>query len=259
MPHKETIVPLRNLREKKYGQVLCYPRFDLSQIAGRLEELEALGVKALEFSGESGVLDMPVLGKGCVGIVVIAHTNQGKAALKIRRVDADRTEMEHEARMLRRANSVRVGPTLLNVTEDFLLMEFIQGSLLPKWVELACGNDVVGRIRKVLRCILEQCWRLDEEGIDHGELSTAPKHVLVRSNDKPCLVDFETASIDRRVANVTSICHYLFIGSHFSEIIEAKLGKINKADLLKVLRIYKRGSTRKRFESVLDTYGLRKV
>ena len=259
LQHKNMRIPLKNLQEKKYAQILCYPKYDLNQLTKRLEELKGLGVKALEFSGESTVFNVLVLGKGCVGIVVTAHTDQGKAALKIRRVDADRAEMQHEAEMLRKANSIEVGPNLLGVTMNFLLMEFIEGTLLPKWVELASGKGIRDRIRKVLLCILEQCWRLDEDGLDHGELSTAPKHVLVRGDDRPCLVDFETASVNRRVSNVTSICQYLFLGSHFSEMIEAKLGKISKAHLLEILRNYKRGRTRESFESILDICKLRKV
>ena len=67
----------------------------------RLKELERLGVQALEFTGEKSVFDVPVLGKGCVGVVVVAYTNSGRAALKIRRVDADRKEMFHEGEMLK--------------------------------------------------------------------------------------------------------------------------------------------------------------
>ena len=155
--------------------------------------------------------------------------------------------------------TITIRRALIAAEMNFLLMEFIEGTLLPKWVELASGKEMGLRIRKVLRCILEQCWRLDEDGLDHGELSTAPKHVLIRVNDRPCLVDFETASVNRRVSNVTSICQYLFLGSHFSEMIEAKLGKISKAHLLEILRSYKRGRTRESFENILNTCKLRKV
>lgn len=43
-----------------------------------------------------------------------------KVALKIRRTDADRSQMYHEADMLKKANSVDVGPKLLDVSENFL-------------------------------------------------------------------------------------------------------------------------------------------
>jgi len=238
---------------------LCYPKYDLKELRKRLEELKRLGIKTLEFSGEKMVFDVPVLGKGCVGVVVMAHTDRGKVALKIRRVDADRAGMQHEAEMLRKANTVKVGPNLFDVTENFLLMEFIEGTLLPKWVEMLSGKGTRARIRRVLRNVLEPCWRLDGEGLDHGELSTAPKHILVRMNDEPCIVDFETASVNRRVSNVTSICQYLFLGSHVAKMMKRKLGRIDKAQLIETLRNYKQGRSLENFENVLNACKLRKV
>ena len=253
------LIPLEQLHEEKYAQILCYPKYDLKALGKRLEELKRLGIKTLEFSGGKTAFNVPVLGKGCVGIVVMAYTDRGKAALKIRRVDADRVGMQQEAEMLRRANGVKVGPNLFDVTENFLLMEFIEGTLFPKWVEMLSGKGTKARIRRVLRNVLEQCWRLDEEGLDHGELSTAPKHILVRMNDEPCIVDFETASVNRRVSNVTSICQYLFLGSYVAKMIKRKLGKIDKAQLIETLRNYKQGRTLENFENILDTCKLRKV
>ncbi len=257
--HQNEQIPLEQLNEEKYARVLCYPKYDLKELRKRLEELKRLGIETLEFSGGKTAFNVPVLGKGCVGVVVMAHTDRGKAALKIRRVDADRAGMQHEAEMLRKANTVKVGPKLFDVTENFLLMEFIEGTLLPKWVEMLSGKGMRARIRRVLRNVLEQCWRLDEEGLDHGELSTAPKHILVRMNDEPCIVDFETASVNRRVSNVTSICQYLFLGSRVAKMMKRKLGRIDKAQLIETLRNYKQGRSLENFENILNTCKLRKV
>jgi len=223
----------------------------------RLKELKKLGVKAVEFTGEKMAFDVPVLGKGCVGVVVAVHINLGKDALKIRRVDADRAGMRHEAEMLRRANAINVGPRLFKVTENFLLMEFIEGTLLPQWVEALKGRGARSKIRWVLRAVLEQCYKLDEAGLDHGELSRAPKHIIVDADDRPYLVDFETASINRRVSNVTSICQYLFIGSQAAKTIKRKLGEVDEKELISTLRNYKQERTREGFKKILDVCGLR--
>ena len=225
----------------------------------RLKELKKLGVKAVEFTGEKMAFNVPVLGKGCVGIVVAVHTNLGKGALKIRRLDADRAGMQHEAEMLRRANAINVGPRPFKVTENFLLMEFIEGTLFPQWVEALKGRGTRSRIRRVLRAILKQCCRLDETGLDHGELSRAPKHIIVDADDRPRLVDFETASINRRVSNVTSICQYLFIGSQAAKTIKRKLGKVNEKELISALRNYKHERARENIKKILDTCRLHRV
>ncbi len=225
----------------------------------RLKELEKLGVKAVEFIGDKMAFEVPVLGKGCVGIVVKIHTDAGKGALKIRRVDADRPGMQHEAKMLKRANAIDVGPRLLNVTDNFLLMEFIEGKLLPQWVKALRGRGTRSRIRRVLRALLEQCFRLDEAGLDHGELARAPKHIIIDADDRPHLVDFETASINRRVSNVTSICQYLFIGSQTAKTIKKKLGNFNERELISALRNYKHEHTREKIEKIQDICTLRRV
>jgi putative serine/threonine protein kinase len=252
-------VSLKQLLNEKYGKIICYPKHDLRELKRRIKELKKLGVIAIEFAGDKSAFNVPVLGKGCVGVVVIALTDQGKVALKIRRMDADRTGMQHEAEMLRKANAVDVGPRLLDTTENFLLMEFINGTLLPQWIETLEGKETKHRVRKVLRAILEQCWRLDETSLDHGQLSRAPKHIIIDENDNSYLIDFETASLNRRVSNVTSICQFLFIRSQVAKTIIKKLGEISQEELIKTLKTYKQQRTRENFEKILSKCGLHDV
>ncbi len=248
-------VPLEGLRKEKYGRVLCYPRYDPKELERRLKELRGLGVKTVEFIGEKKVFDVPVLGKGCVGIVILAHRamDKVKVALKVRRVDADRAGMQREAEMLRRANTVNVGPKLLDVTENFLVMEFIHGKFFPLWIEELKGRGTEALIRGVLWNLLEQSWRLDEAGLDHGELSRAPKHILINEENKPYILDFETASITRRCSNVTSLCQFLFLGSQTAKVVEKRFGgKIPRERLIKALRDYKRARTKENFDKILN-------
>jgi len=245
------IVPLNRLREETYANVLCYPRYNRKEATKRVKELKRLDVKALEFIGEKTAFNMPILGKGCVGIVVVALMDDARVALKIRRVDADRVGMQHEAEMLKKANKVEVGPRLISISENFLLMEFIEGTLLPKWIEKLKGKGTRNRIRQVLRDVLEQCWLLDEEGLDHGELSRAPKHIIIDRDNKAYIVDFETASLQRRTSNVTSICQYLFIGSQLAKTLRRKMGKIDKETLIAALRNYKLERTNQNFIKIL--------
>jgi len=246
------VIFLKGLYERKHCKVLCYPRCEQEELERRLKELERLGVQSLEFAGEKSIFDVPVLGKGCVGVVVVAYTNLGRAALKIRRVDADRKGMFHEGEMLQRANAIDVGPKLLEISENFLLMELVEGTHFPEWIESVEGREIHLRIRMVLEDVLEQCYRLDESGLDHGELSKAPKHIIVDADDIPYLIDFETASINRRVSNVTSVCQYLFLGSQIADKVKDKLGKVDKKELINVLRNYKRERTRENFEKIVE-------
>jgi putative serine/threonine protein kinase len=243
------IVPIENL-EDPYASVLCYPRVSETELRNRLGELQKLGVKAVEFTGKTSAFNVPVLGKGCVGIVIIAHLDGQRAALKVRRVDADRLRLQHEAQMLAKANSVDVGPKLMSVSNNFLLMQFIDGDLLPDWLE---ASKEKGQVHSVLKEFLEQCWRLDAIGLDHGELSHAPKHLIVAKDEQPFIVDFETASVNRKPANVTSICQFLFTSRGvLTRMVAETLGERSSEEIVSALRLYKNHRTRANFDRVLE-------
>ena len=129
-------------------------------------------------------------------------------------------------------------------------MQLIEGDLLPNWLKT---NKDKAAVKQVLREVLEQCFRLDQAGLDHGELSKAPKHLLVDKTEKVFIVDFETSSIERRVSNVTAVCQYLFAGnSSASKILTEIFGERNRLELIDVLKAYKKNKTRENFEALLD-------
>lgn len=208
------------------------------------------GITSIEFVGKTNASNIPVLGKGYVGVVVVANAKDQKFALKMRRIDADRLDFTHEAEMLQKANAIGVGPKFIAVSNNFLLSQLIDGDLLEDWLQTPKEKDL---IRKVLVDILEQCWSLDEAGLDHGELSKAPKHLLVDKMDKPFIVDFETASTMRKVINVTSVCQFLFMGnSRAAKMLEEIFGKKNRLALISGLKKFKKNSNRKNFEDLLN-------
>ena len=245
-----TTVRTAKLTEEPYASIVCYPRANSSEMLERIEELQQHGVEAIEFVGKTSAFKTPILGKGYVGVVVIAHVKGQRVALKMRRVDAERESLEREAELLVKANNVNVGPKFLAAIKDFLLMQLIDGDLLADWLETHKCKKL---IRKVLVDILEQCWRLDEAGLDHGELSKAPKHLLVDQTNKPFIVDFETASLERKVINVTSVCQFLFQGnSAAAKLISDAFGQRDRTKLIGALKLYKRDRNRKNFEEILE-------
>ena len=129
-------------------------------------------------------------------------------------------------------------------------MQLIDGGLITDWLET---NKHAATVKQVLGEVLEQCFRLDQAGLDHGELSKAPKHLLVDKAQKPFIVDFETASVERRVANVTAVCQYLFAGNSSASKILAKIfGEKERLNLIDVLKTYKNNRTRENFEGLLE-------
>jgi putative serine/threonine protein kinase len=242
-------VPIEALNSEPYASVVCYPRTSATEMHVRLEELRKLAVEKIEFAGKAKAFSVPILGKGFVGIVVVAFVGGRKCALKMLRVDSDRESFVREADLLTLANSVDVGPKFWGVTKHFLLMELVDGVLLEEWLQ---SHTDKAAVRCLVEDILEQCWRLDTINLDHGELSKAPKHLIVNKQDKPFMVDFETASTCRNASNVTSVCQYLFQGhSEACQALALILGERDKMAFVDALRSYRKNRTRDTFDELL--------
>jgi len=247
-------IPLEGLLQTRAGSLICYPRFDFEEAERRLRELRLLGVEALELRGRHRVNEVPVLGKGHVGVVVAARIGGALAALKIRRIDADRCSLAAEAENLRLANGVSVGPRLLGASANFLLMELIEGAYLADWIEGLAPSE--GKIlRRALHRLIDKARRLDRVGLDHGELSRAQRHVIVAGGD-PRIVDFESASTGRRAANVTSIVQYIYINRRMSGLVGRLMPLPEPEPLLHALRGYRRSPTEEDYRGLLAVCGL---
>jgi len=247
-------IPISKLLATRYSQVLTYPSSDGEEAKSRIEQLSQMGISTLRFAGATRIGGMSILGKGCVGVVTQARLEGEVVALKIRRLDADRGTMIYEARLLRLANSVDVAPLLIAATRNFLAMKFIRGIPLFKWAENQHPNKVM--VKEVVERLLWDCFRLDSIGLDHGELSHAPKNVLVNKSGRPCIVDFESASTGRRVANVTSILQYFMFG-RIAKTLRTSHIFSNRRSIVKILSEYKNRGSVESFETLLGAVGLR--
>ena len=211
-----------------------------------------MGVDSLVFAGVTQIDGIPVLGKGCVGLVTQAIMDNHPIALKIRRMDADRPSMEREAKLLRLANSVDVGPRLVTATRNFIAMELFTGIPLYRWSEIRPSEKPV---RGLLTSLLDSCFRLDSIGLDHGELSHAPKNVLVGPWGRGCIVDFESASTARRVSNVTSLIQYFMFGRISKTLRTVKMFQ-ERRRIIDALSEYKEEGSVQSYLRALDALGL---
>jgi putative serine/threonine protein kinase len=252
--NKHRTVPLDIIPGSTYAKVLTYPALDETVLRARLTELAAAGVGAVRFVGPSSIDGLQILGKGCVGLVTEALLEGQLVALKVRRVDADRPSMYEEARLLRLANAVGVGPRLITATRNFLVMELFDGVPLFKWATRR--RRATRSVGEVLSGLLNACFRLDAVGLDHGELSRAPKNVLVGVDGDACIVDFESASMVRRVSNVTSLIQYFLFGS-ISKALRTSSMFPNRRGILRALSQYKQSGSVDSYLEVLGRLGLK--
>jgi putative serine/threonine protein kinase len=256
MAQNPSLTPLSSLAKPPYNRLIAYPSGDPNEVESRIRQLHQLEITALDFQGRLKTDRLSILGKGVVGIVVIGVKDNQRIAVKIRRVDARRPSLVHEAELLKSANSLNVGPECLGGTADVLAMELVEGLSLPLWLGSLKGRGRRARVRGVVKPLLEQCVRMDAYGLDHGELSRAHKNVIVSNTDGATILDFESASLVRRPSNFTSLTQYLFLGGSVARKMVRALGPVDKGGLLKCLRDYKSGGWKDAFEASTKVLGL---
>jgi putative serine/threonine protein kinase len=252
---RQSFLSIRKLSEKPYATIIGYPKSTKRQVELRISQMKSLGISGISFQGDLKLGSVNVLGKGYVGIVVLAKKQNKKVAVKIRRTDSQRNEMQSESKLLKIANSVGVGPRLIDSSKNLLIMEYLDGKKIGVWIKELKGKGSVSTLKSIIRKTLEDCYNLDRIGLDHGELSSIAKHVII-GKSKTTIIDFESASTKRRASNVTSATQGIFIGSGISKSI-LKLCKIASKDMMiEALRNYKHTPTRKNFDKLLKVLKL---
>lgn len=248
--------PVEILATEPYSFIIGYPSATKRQIQSRVVELKKLGVDGVSFQGPILIGKIPVLGKGYTGVVILAKRNGKKVALKIRRTDSPRKTMKDESILLKKANSVKVGPLLIDSSNNFLIMQYLNGKKIYDWINHLEKKNNVDRLKGLIRKILQDCYRLDKLGLDHGELSNITKHVIVGRS--ATIIDFESASLKRKVSNVTSATQAILIGSGIAKITRSFYRLPIKNTIIKVLREYKATQTQESFDKVLEVLRLGK-
>ncbi len=249
---ERVLLRLRELSQKpELVRLLAYPTMDEAYSEKILEELGELEVEGVYFTAKPRLEPLRI-GKGYRGVVLLARRLGEDVALKILRADAGISTLRREAELTSAANRAGVGPCLLGSAEHVLALEYIIGEDLDLWLGKA-DYSLRDIVRLVLRRCLEQARRLDEIGLDHGELSNARRHILVKENLSPVILDFGKASFSRKPHNVTSLFSYITYGPHSSKILEI-LDVSEKP--LEVVREYKREGSRESFEKILKALNL---
>ncbi len=247
---KQSFLSINKLAKEPYSSVICYPRYTKTQIKSRINELRKLGILGVYFDGTTQIGTLKILGKGYVGVVILAKKNSKLVAIKLRRIDSQRTSMKDEAKLLSYVNSIGVGPKLIQASKNVLIMQYLRGQKIGDWISELKGVGSSKKLKVVVRKVLRDCYKLDQANFDHGELSSISKHVII-SFPKITMIDFESSSLDRRVSNVTSATQAFYIGSGISKKISKICKTPTKKLIIKALRAYKKDPTRKTFEELL--------
>jgi len=250
---QQYFLPVKKFREKPYSNILGFPKATKRQIESRFSELKKLGITSVSFSGPIEINGVKIVGKGYVGVVILAKKRNKVFALKIRRTDSPRKTMKDEAVLLQIANKVNVGPRLVQYSKNFLIMEFIKGEKIVDWVNGINTRDSK-ILRAVIRKILLDCFSLDQIGLDHGELSVLDKHILI-AGKKPTMIDFESSSMKRKTSNVSSATQAILIGTGLAMTIRKKTKIPRRDKIIRLDRAYKKSKSQESFDHLL--FGLK--
>ena len=245
-----SFISIKKFADEPYSKILGYPKATTRQISSRIKELEKLKIKSISFTGPTTLGKLAILGKGYVGVVVLAKKGNKQVALKIRRTDSQRKNMKNESILLKLVNTIDVGPKIFDNSKNFLVMEYLEGEKISNWVNSLHGIGSTKKFKTVVKKILEDCYKLDNLGLDHGELSNVSKHVIV-GKIKSTLIDFESSSTKRIPSNVTSITQAFFIGSGIAKKAQKIYKNPSKDKIIEALQRYKKEKTSENFEKLL--------
>lgn len=217
--------------------------YEITSTAVR-ESLVALGVKDLKYhaKGSRGVVYKGKYDVNSNQKKFLASNNYCDVAIKIK-LDSSSAPgtLALEARNLRLVNKKGIGPKLYYEHSDFLVMSFVEGVGLDKFVETHENDSVV--VKKSVVALLHQAYQLDLMKLNKDEMHRPYSNVLVslvNGNVNLTLLDFERCRNSDNLSNVTGVVSFLM-----------KLGLVEKEQGIKLAEGYKKNYSKIIFEQII--------
>ncbi len=189
--------------------------------------------------------------KGWRGTVRKARLGGKIVCVKELRGKIKGTSLEGEWEALKKANEKGIGPKAIEYSkkEETLVMGFAEGKEFREWIKEAGKEEIRERVPE----ILEQGRALDEIGLDHGQLSWAPKHIII--GEKVTLIDFERASMKRHAKNLSALFGYLIVNpkSESARKIREALGvgERERKEIIEGLRAYRKKKGEREYKRLM--------
>ncbi len=216
---------------------LDYPIYSLKRASLLEESLFIKGIDKIYSYGKTEVGPDKAIGKGVTSIIFLGSYKNKKVTIKIERPDSKRKgSIKKEALFLIEANKYGVGPNIYANDERFIIMEYIEGSLLID------GNFD----NKDIYDILRQCNSLDLSRIDHRQIQGG-KHIICGKRN--VIIDFEKAHYSNTPKNVTSFLSMCFLSDCLVRERVKELFTFDEEHIKTLLKEYKSNYN---IESLID-------
>ncbi|MFH2028833.1 MAG: hypothetical protein ABIJ08_06855 [Nanoarchaeota archaeon] len=191
--------------------------------------------------------------KGHRGILYMGEYKKEKVVIKTKRAESKAIDrMENEANFLKILNEKSIGPNFIyyDKKNDFLVMEYIDGEFFPIFVEHS-SKDNKNLIKKIVRQIFIQCFRMDKLKINKEEMHHPYKHIIIeKKSKKPVLIDFERAHRSKEPVNATQFSSYLISG-FITELFAKKGIKIDRVKMIGAAKKYKKDVCKKNIDKMI--------
>lgn len=195
------------------------------------------------FLEAQGYEDIALFARGKRGLVYRAELGKKTVAIKTARPDsAAINRIENEASWLERLNREGIGPERLafwpaeGERPACLAMAFVEGGLILEFL----GTASQAKAKSALRDVMRQMLILDALRVNKGEMHSPVKHVLVKKNGEPVLLDFERCRHTERPKNVTQFCQFLS-SQRMQALLREKGIRLSKETILSAARAYASG------------------
>jgi HemK-related putative methylase len=192
--------------------------------------LEKKGIKKAEYAA-----------KGRRGLVYRGNYRGRIVAIKTKRPGTVTKPVVNEAKALRIANKLGLGPKLFFATNEFVVYEWVDGSYF--------GDALLKADKKTKKSLFKQLFLqafvLDKAGLAKEEMLRPLKNAVVTPKNKVVLIDFERLHKTKKPNNVTQLCTFA-----------AKEGIAPLKTIRHLAKHYKQNQTRGNFNSLLRGAGL---
>ena len=150
--------------------------------------------------------------------------------------------VKNESSWIKILNKYGVGPKLVEVKKDYFKYKFVEGEFILDYFK---SNNP----KPIIIDVLKQCRVMDKLKVNKLEMHNPHKHIIIK-NKKPVMIDFERAYETKKPKNVTQFCQFIMSRKVY-EIIKYK---INKRELISILKTYKKNQTEVNFNKIIKYF-----
>lgn len=185
--------------------------------------------------------NISIIAFGKRGIILKAKKNNLDVAIKMLRPESEaKNALVLEAKYLSEVNKLNIGPKLIEATEKFVTMEFIEGERINEWISTSTKDEILG----MLTVLFYQLFKLDKSELNKSEMTNPYKHIIIKKDLMPVMIDFERMRFSLKPQNITQFAQYLTSGTILPKLQEKNI-LLNIQEFKEAIRTYSK--SRKEF------------